>query len=58
MNRHRARIKKMEQQLQPNGPPKIIILWTEDEEPPPAEPGEEVIQITLRWDDSPEIETS
>jgi len=56
MNRHRARIEKIEQQLQTDGPPKIIILWTEDEEPPPAEPGEEV--IIIRWDDSPEIETS
>lgn len=54
MSKHKSRIKRIEHQLQP---PKVTLhILLPGEQPPPAEPGDEV--IIVRWDDSPEIETS
>lgn len=55
MSKHRARIKKAEQQLQVKEPLKIVVIWEEDDILP-LEPGEQ--RIILTWDDSLEIETS
>ena len=55
MSRHRARIKKAEQQLQPKLPPKIIVIWP-GQEPPPEQPGETRIIFRVVYQDSPPME--
>lgn len=45
MSKSKARIERIEHQLQP---PKITLhILLPGEQPPPAEPGDEVIEITL-----------
>lgn len=50
----KARIKKIEQQLQPEEPWTITIVWTDEEDTSPSMPGD----IIITWDDCLEIETS
>ena len=56
MSRQRARIKQAEQKLQAKIPPKILVLWPGDPEPPPEQPGENLTIIRVVYQDSPPME--
>ena len=47
MSKHKARIKKAEQQIQPEEPGRIVVVWDEEDLQPPK-PGE----IIITWEDA------